>query len=145
MATVLDLLRRKDSVLHVLGPEASVLSAVRYMNAHRIGALLVTEGTRLVGIFTERDVLTRVAAEEKDLHATLVGDVMTREVLCCSLETDLEEVSQIMKQRRIRHLPIRGDDGKLQGVISIGDVNAFNVEIQQATIDGLSGYICGRS
>lgn len=145
MASVADILRRKDPALHAVAPATSVLAAVRYMNAHRIGALLVMEGARLLGIFTERDVLARVAAEEKDLHATTVAQVMTPDVICCTPDTELEELSQVMKQRRIRHLPVRGTAGEVRGMISMGDINAFNVGMQQATIEGLSGYICGRS
>jgi CBS domain-containing protein len=70
---------------------------------------------------------------------------MTSEVICCAPNDDLDEVSAIMSQRRIRHLPVCGGDGKLQGMISIGDLNAFNVSQQAAQIGFLSDYIYGRA
>jgi CBS domain-containing protein len=145
MPMAADILRQKQALVRTIAPGASVLAAIKHMNEHHVGALLVSEAAKLVGIFTERDVLTRVAAMEKDLQKTTVGEVMTTEVIVCRAETELDEISQLMKDRRIRHVPIQKQDGDILGMVSIGDINAYHVSRQQATIESLSDYICGRA
>lgn len=145
MPTVADILQQKGSTVHSTEPDASVLEAIHKMNQHKLGALVVMSQSRVVGMFTERDVLRRVVGEQRDPSQTKVGEVMTSEVICCPPETDLDEVSTIMVQRRVRHVPVCDDDGKLHGMISIGDVNAFHVSHQEATISYLSEYIYGRA
>jgi CBS domain-containing protein len=144
MATVHDVLSAKGKCLHTIDAGISVLDATQLMNAHKIGAVVVTEEGRVAGIFTERDVLARVVAEERSPAKTIVRDVMTREVICCEPDTDLDEVSAIMKNSRIRHLPVCGAGGRLLGLVSIGDVNAHYASNQAQTIHFLSDYIYGR-
>ena len=144
MATVRDILQKKGGQVHTIEPMASVLDATKYMNRHKIGALVVQAGDRIVGIFTERDVLMRVVADERNPSRTLVEEVMTSEIACCGLDTDFEEVSAVMKNRRIRHLPVVDADGRLQGLVSIGDLNAFDADGKETTIHFLSEYIHGR-
>ena len=145
MATAGDILSAKgNSIIHSIPASATVLEATLKMNEHKIGALVVMEEGRVAGIFTERDVLRRVVATQQQPQNLRVADVMTREVICCAPSTDLDEISAIMKTRRIRHLPIRADDGVLAGVISIGDVNAHYASNQEQTIHFLSEYIYGR-
>ena len=110
-----------------------------------MGALVVMEDGKVAGIFTERDVLRRVVAEERAPADLPVREVMTREVICCELETDLDEIASIMKQQRIRHIPVCGEGGKLLGMISIGDVNAHYASAQEQTIHFLNDYIYGRA
>ena len=145
MPTVQDILVNKASVVHCIEPGATVLDAIHKMNQHKLGALVVKSGDQVVGMFTERDVLRRVAGEMRNPAEVKVAQVMTSEVICCAPSDDLDEVSAIMSQRRIRHLPVCGGDGKLQGMISIGDLNAFNVSQQAAQIGFLSDYIYGRA
>jgi CBS domain-containing protein len=145
MPTVQDILVTKASVVHCIEPGATVLDAIHKMNQHKLGALVVKSGDQVVGMFTERDVLCRVAGEMRNPAEVKVAQVMTSEVICCAPNDDLDEVSAIMSQRRIRHLPVCGGDGKLQGMISIGDLNAFNVSQQAAQIGFLSDYIYGRA
>lgn len=144
MPTVSDVVRLRDRELITVCSSATVMEAVQVMNANHIGAVLVMDDVRVAGIFTERDVMTRVVIPEHCPHKLLVRDVMTSEVLCCRLSTDLDEIAALMQSQRIRHLPIVDDDGVPTGMISIGDVNAFNVRHKQATIENLSDYICGR-
>lgn len=145
MATVHDVLSAKGESLHTIDANSTVLEATRLMNQHKIGALVVTEEGRVAGMFTERDVLRRVVAEQVSPADLRVGNVMTREVICCEPDTDLDEISAIMKTRHIRHLPVCcRDDGKLMGLISIGDVNAHYASNQAQTIHFLSDYIYGR-
>ena len=144
MPTVRDVLADKASHLHSISPQASVLDAIHKMNQAGIGALVVMQNDQMVGMFTERDVLRRVVGEERNPAETVVAQVMTGAVICVEPDTDLDEVSEIMKQRRIRHLPVC-KAGKLLGMISIGDVNAVHASNQQAQIHYLNEYIYGRA
>jgi CBS domain-containing protein len=144
MPMVRDILTRKGSLVWSLGADASVLHAAQFMTEHRIGALIVLDGERIAGMFSERDVLQRVVAEGRDPAGTTVGDVMTVEVACCTPETSLEEARGAMKNRRIRHLPVVDGDDRLLGLISIGDLNAFQVADQEQTIFLLNEYLYGR-
>jgi CBS domain-containing protein len=144
MPTVQDILAVKGSMVHTIEPNTSVLAAVEYMNYHKIGALIVMQDAQVAGIFTERDVLRRIVGEQRDPRATVVAEVMTSDVMCVEPETDMDEVSQIMQQRKIRHLPVCAGGGRLRGMISMGDVNAFHASHQEAHIHFLSEYIYGR-
>src|SRR5690348_896325 len=106
MPTAREILSEKNADLVTVAPDVTVLDATRKMNQHRIGALIAMEGDRIAGIFTERDVLQRVIGEEGDPSSMLVGDVMTRDVVCARPETEIDELSEIMRSRRIRHVPI---------------------------------------
>ncbi|HVK17188.1 MAG TPA: CBS domain-containing protein [Fimbriiglobus sp.] len=126
-------------------PSATVLEAALAMNAHRIGALVVTDGDRVAGIVTERDVLVRVVAGRRDPSSIWVADVMTAEVVCGAPATTVEEARGVMRDRRIRHLPVAGGDGRLAGLVSIGDLNALAQADQERTIVPLHEYILGRA
>jgi len=145
MPSVTDILSTKGESLHTIESDASALEAIQKMNQHKIGALLVMRNRKLVGMFTERDVLRRVAGELKSPAEVTVSEVMTREVICCSPEMDVDEAGLIMKERRVRHLPVSDPDGKLYGMISIGDINACHVSQADATISFLNDYIYGRA
>src|SRR5262245_12448451 len=106
MATVSDILAGKGMHIVTVSAHASVYHAAIVMNEQRIGSLLVLEQGRLVGILTERDILTRIVADQRDANATTVADVMTRDVVCCRPHTDIEEARSVMKHRRVRHLPV---------------------------------------
>lgn len=143
MPTVQSILDRKGSFVATVDRTASVLQAAQLMNDKRIGAVVVVSGDRAVGIFTERDVMTRVVASRKEPEKTQVGDVMTSPMAICRRDTKLIECRTIMTQRRIRHLPVV-EDGKLYGLISSGDILANEVADQQATIEYLHEYLYGR-
>jgi CBS domain-containing protein len=145
MASVQDLITGKGSQVYWTTADASVLDAVSKMNQHKVGALVVMDGERMAGIFTERDVLKRVVGERRSPLETKVGDIMTRDVVCCGPQEEVDEVAAVMKNRRIRHVPVCGDDGKLAGMVSIGDINAYNASHQEATIQFLNDYIYGRA
>ena len=124
MATAKDILALKKSLeVFTVPPGASVRDACRLMRDCRIGAVLVSEGETLHGIFTERDVVNLVVAGGRDPTLTVVADVMTRKVIVVQSDRAVEEIETIMRQERVRHVPVV--DGKtLIGMISIGDVNA---------------------
>jgi CBS domain-containing protein len=144
MATVRDILAKKGPHVWSIGGEATVLQAAQFMTEHKIGALIVLDGEHIAGMFSERDILQRVVAEGRDPTRTTVGDVMTTEVACCTLDTPLEEARGAMKNRRIRHLPVVDGDERLLGVVSIGDLNAYQVADQEQTIFLLNEYLYGR-
>ena len=143
MPTVQDVLDAKGARVHTIAPQATVLEAIHKMNQQKIEALVVMQSEQVVGMFTERDVLRRVAGEERNPGSTTVAEVMTDKVVCVEPHTDLNSVSEIMKDRRIRHLPVC-DGGRLIGMVSIGDVNAEYATHQQAQIHYLNEYIYGR-
>ena len=144
MAIVRDILAKKGPKVWSIGGEDTVLAAARFMTEHKIGALPVLDGEHIVGMFSERDILQRVVAEGRDPTQTTVSDVMTVEVACCTPDTSLEEARGAMKNRRIRHLPVVDGDERLLGLISIGDLNAFQVAHQEQTIFLLNEYLYGR-
>jgi len=144
MAQVRELLERKGSHVLTVGPAASVLQAAILMNEHRVGSLVAVEDGRVVGMFTERDVLRRVVGERRDPETTQVGEVMTAAVVCCSPETSVDEIRGVMRDRRIRHLPVVDADGRLLGLVSIGDLNAQLQAAQEHTVFLLTEYIQGR-
>ncbi len=145
MATVKDILVNKGPLVHSVHPDTSVLNAAQFMNQNKIGALLVLGGDQIVGMFTERDILRRVVAEQRVPAETLVSEVMTSEVVCCTVQTELKEARSTMKNRRIRHLPVVDDDARLLGLISIGDLNAYETHDNEVTIHLQKEYIHGRS
>ena len=108
-------------MVHSVRPEVSVSECVRTMNEYRIGAMLVMEGEQLVGIFTERDCLTRVVGAGLDPHSTSVAQVMTKDPVCVPPQITLEEAMKIITQQRFRHLPVV-ENGKVLGVVSSGDL-----------------------
>lgn len=146
MSTVQDILNSKGSFVHAIEPTATVLEAIHKMNQHKLGALVVKVGDgHIVGIFTERDVLRRVIGQGREPSTTLVEEVMTSDVICCRPDTPVEDASAIMKNKRIRHLPVCDEDGTVRGLISIGDLNAYHASTQEAQIIFLNDYIYGRA
>ena len=142
MASVRDLLARKptDGTVVSIPATATVLEAVHLMDEQGVGGTVVTEGGRLTGIFTERDVMRRVVGERRDPATTLVGDVMSTPVLTVTPDTSIGEVRALITDRRLRHLPVVGERG-LMGLITIGDVLAWEVAEQQYTIQHLQDYV----
>ncbi len=141
MACVRDLLARKGGALVTVTGSTTVLDASTLMVERGIGGVVVLDDEgRLAGIFTARDVLRRVVAVRLDPAQTLVRDVMTAPVLTVAPETVLEECQTTMTERRIRHLPVVGPSG-LAGLVSSGDVLAYEVAERQATIQQLESYV----
>lgn len=136
------LLDRKGAVLHTVSPLATVAAVVTKMNRHHIGSVLVLEGDKLLGIFTERDVLRRVVGAGLNPEATAVTAVMTRQVLTVTPETTLDQAVMLFTEKRCRHLPVVAE-GELRGLISIGDVTRWLAEAHQAEAEQLKNYIAG--
>mgnify|MGYP000917587395 CR=1 FL=1 len=144
MPTVREILLRKGNQVFTISPQATILDAACVMNEHKIGCLLVLQNDEIAGILTERDLLERVVAQCRQPDRMFVHEAMTADVLYCRPHTDLDEVRSIMKDYRLRHLPVVDLQGTLHGMISIGDLNAWEVQTHEATITVLTEYIHGR-
>lgn len=143
MTTVAEILKTKaDSTVHSIAPTATVYEALRLMADKSIGALLVKEGDAIVGIVTERDYARKIALMGRTSMETLVRDVMTSSVLCVHSTQTSDECMQLMTGRRLRHLPVV-DNGKLVGMISIGDLVKDIISEQKFIIEQLEHYITG--
>jgi CBS domain-containing protein len=140
MATLRDILARKGGEVIAVRPSDTVLHAATLMNERGIGGLLVLNDGEPVGIFTERDVLRRIVARGLDPASTLVGDAMSAPVTIARPELTTEECAALMTERRLRHLPVREGD-RLTGVVTIGDILAFQVSEQQTTIAQMTSYL----
>jgi CBS domain-containing protein len=144
MSYVHDILVNKGRQVFSVGPDATVLEAALLMNEHRIGSLVVMEAGQVIGIVTERDILRRVVVNRLDPASTPLGTIMTTEVVCCEPGTTIDEARSVLKNRRIRHLPVCDDGRGLCGLISIGDLNAYHAHDREHTIHVLQEYISGR-
>jgi len=140
MPTVNEILAQKGGGVIALSPDDTVLTAAQLMSERNIGGIAVVSDGRLVGMFTERDVLRRVVARKLDPASTRLADVMTSPVLCCEPGASIDECAALMTARHVRHLPI-GNADRLTGMISIRDLLAYQVRDQQATIQHMQNYI----
>ena len=140
MPTAQDILAKKSGKVAIIAEEATVMEAARIMSDRRIGSLVVGRREKVVGIFTERDVLNRVVARHLDPLETIIKDVMTTPVACCQPTTKLTECRSVMTEKRIRHLPVVKDN-RLLGMISIGDIFALEQREQKLTIEYLHEYL----
>ncbi len=144
MSLVRDVLKNKDVKVWTIDCGATAMDATIRMNEHRIGAMVVMDGDKIAGIFTERDLLNRVVAAKKDPSATPIRDVMTSRLACCTLDTTVEECRTVMTSHKMRHLPVVEND-KLLGIISSGDILARKVVDHEETIRYLHEYMHGSS
>jgi CBS domain-containing protein len=146
METVLELLhaKRLQGVVAV-PPEATVRETTALMNEQGIGSVLVIRGRRLAGIFTERDVLRRIVGESRSPDHTLVGDVMTADVICCGQEMAVDEIAELMRSHRVRHVPVLDAVGDVVGVVSIGDINAHRFACCETALHQVEDYIHRRA
>lgn len=142
MPTVQAVLTRKGSQVVSIGAAESALAAATLMNERGIGGLVVLDDDQVVGMFTERDILRRVVAMQRDPATTVIRDVMTAPVAVCRRDTTLEECRAVMTEKRIRHLPVVDERG-VCGIVTIGDLMAHDVTDREATIQYLNEYIFG--
>jgi CBS domain-containing protein len=136
------LLTEKGAAIHSAPMSGTVQDAVQVMNRHKVGSVVIMDGDRLVGIFTERDVLYRVVAAGLLPTATPVTQVMTPNPKVISPETTVEEALTLISEKRCRHLPVI-DQGRMIGLISQGDITRWLVQAHQAQAQQLLDYITG--
>lgn len=142
MSALRDILDDKQRPVLYVGPEATAHDAVAKMCEHHIGALLVEENEEPIGIISERDIMTRLVLGHRDPTQTTVREIMTKDVLCIDPEYEPEEVMALMTEKRIRHLPVV-ENGKVIGVISIGDLVRWVSHNQDFEIRVMRDYVCG--
>jgi CBS domain-containing protein len=143
MKSVADILRSKaDHTVHHIGPEATVYDALRLMADKNIGALLIMEGDKVVGILTERDYARKIALSDRSSKQTAVREVMTANVMYVNPDQTNEECMALMTDHRLRHLPVMSG-GRLVGLLSIGDLVKDIISEQQFIIEQLQHYIQG--
>ena len=138
-----DILREKGTDIFTISPEAKVYEALEKMAEKDIGALLVFEGKRLVGLISERDYARKVILKNKFSKDTPVSDIMSRDVLTVEPYTDLETCMELITEHRVRHLPVVKDD-EVVGIVSIGDIVKGIIEHKEYIIDQLKKYIKGQ-
>lgn len=144
MTVVADILKAKgDAIVHSIGPNDSVFDALQRMADKGIGALLVMEDERIVGIVTERDYARKIALKGRTSALTQVCDVMTTSVMFVKPAQTSEECMALMTDNRVRHLPVIKDD-QLMGLISIGDLVKHIISEQKFVIEQLEQYISGQ-
>ncbi|CAN7552552.1 CBS domain-containing protein [Acidovorax sp. NB1] len=144
MTSVAKILQSKpDAIVHTIAPTALVFDALKLMADKGIGALLVTEGEAIVGIFTERDYARKIALMGRTSSVTQVRDVMTSAVRFVRPDQTSEQCMQIMSTGRMRHLPVVDANDKLVGMISIGDLVKDIISEQKFIIEQLEQYITG--
>ena len=143
MKTVAQILRTKGHEVLSISPEMSVFEALGLMAEKNVGALLVVEGGRLAGIFSERDYARKVILKGKSSKETLVREIMSSHVLYVRPEQTIEDCMALMTDKRVRHLPVL-DAERVVGVISIGDVVKDIISEQEFLIEQLQNYITGR-
>jgi CBS domain-containing protein len=141
MSTVAQILLSKPShAVHTVAPTATVREAIEQMAHRRIGALLIVEGERILGIFTERDYARKIEVRGRTSAGTPIRDVMTADVMFVTPATTTQECMALMTDKRLRHLPVL-DHGKLVGLVSIGDLVKEIISEQQFVIAQLESYI----
>jgi CBS domain-containing protein len=143
MITVKDILDQKGRTAWTIGPEAKVLEALELMAKKGVGALIVVEQDEIAGIMSERDYARKIMLMGRQSQDTPVRDIMTKEVYGVHDETTAEECMALMTDKHIRHLPVCRE-GRLAGVISIGDVVKAVITDQKIKIENLENYIMGK-
>jgi CBS domain-containing protein len=143
MASVSEILSEKGGAVIGIDGGSTVFDAVKAMVEANVGALLVTDGEEIAGIFTERDYLRRIAVEGRRSRDTLVREVMSSPLIYVTPETSVDESMALMSDRRIRHAPVMDGDA-LVGMISIGDLVEFTSKRQGFQIQYLTDYISAR-
>jgi CBS domain-containing protein len=142
MIPVKTLLESKPHDLWTIGPQASVYEALELLSAKDVGAVIVVDGERVVGLFSERDYARKVILKGKSSKGTKVEELMSRDVLYVRPEQTVNDCMALMSAKRVRHLPVM-EKGKLLGIVTIGDVVKAIIDQQGVIISGLENYITG--
>ena len=140
--TVSALLHLKGSDIWSVPPETTVYEAIKLMADKNIGAVLVLSGGKLSGVFTERDYTRKVILQGKTSKETRVREICSAEVISVGLHHSIEDCMKLMTEHRVRHLPVV-EEGKVVGLVSIGDLVNWIISTQSAQIDQMAQYISG--
>lgn len=142
MKRVRDILELKGRQVWSVEPEVTVFDALKLMAEKEIGALTVMDGEKLIGIVSERDYARKVILLGRSSPTTAVKEIMTQRVVCTHLEQPIEECMALVTEKRVRHLPVI-EEGKIVGLISIGDLVKSIIADQKFIIEQLERYITG--
>jgi CBS domain-containing protein len=142
VGNVEEILKRKGNAVYSVAPTATVFDAIKRLAEVNIGALLVMEEGKLLGVFSERDYTRKVALQGRDSRVTPVKDIITNRLFTVSPSTTVSECLRLMVDNRIRHLPVV-QEGQVIGVVSIGDLVNWIISSQSAAIEQLQSYIAG--
>src|SRR6476661_1881895 len=137
-----EILSLKGTQVWTVSPDTMVFDAIQLMSDRNIGALLVTEGNRLVGILTERDYTRKVALKGKSSKQTAVKEILSGDIIHVTPDHTVEDCMRLMTENRVRHLPVL-ESGRIVGVVSIGDLVNWIITAQTSTINQLQTYISG--
>jgi CBS domain-containing protein len=140
MRTVSELLSKRNDQIWSVGPQSSVFDALQVLADHDVGALMVLDKGKLVGVFSERDYTRKIALAGRSSKDTLVADIMTRQVLTVTGQTRTRDCMALMSQKKIRHLPVMDGDTPV-GMISIRDIMDDIISDHELTISQLQSYI----
>jgi CBS domain-containing protein len=140
MKPVSELLKKRDGTLWHVRPDESVFAALELLAHYEVGALMVMDGGRLVGVFSERDYTRKIALQGRNSRATTVAEIMTRQVVSVAPRTGTRTCMALMSEKKIRHLPVV-DGGTVLGMISIRDILDDIIADHEATIAQLESYI----
>ncbi|MBA2411651.1 MAG: CBS domain-containing protein [Burkholderiaceae bacterium] len=140
--TIDAILNQKSGEIWSISPDATVYDAIAMMAEKNIGALVVVQEEQLVGILSERDYTRKVMLRGKRSRETFVKEIMSTQLTTVDSKESVDDCLRFMTDKRVRHLPVV-DDGKLRGVISIGDLVKHVISVQSATLDHLERYISG--
>ena len=142
MTTIAQLLNAKGNQIWSVEPKATIFEALEIMSEKEIGALLVMEDGKLMGIFSERDYARKVILKGKSSKETPVGELMTKKVFYMNPQKTINDCMAMMTAKRIRHVPVI-EDNQVMGIVTIGDVVNQIISEQEVTINHLENYITG--
>ena len=140
MRTVGELLAKHDGTLRFVAPDSTVYAAVEKLAEFSVGALLVMDHNKLVGVFSERDYTRKITLQGRNSKETTVAEIMTSNVITVGCNTPTRECMVLMREKKFRHLPVMEGD-KVQGMISIRDIMNDIIEDHEGTIEELNKYI----
>ena len=141
MKTLEQILQLKGRDVLVTSPDSTVYDSLALLAQHEVGALVVVDNNRPVGLFSERDYARKVILKSLSSHDVLVRAIMASPVICVDTSLTVDKAMGIMTERRVRHLPVLDDNAQLTGIVSIGDLVKDIIAEQQYTIDQLQHYI----
>jgi len=141
-ATILEILKLKGNQVWTVSPQTTVFEAIQLMAEKNVGALLVTEGSKLVGIISERDYTRKVVLKGKASRDTAVREILSGQVIQVTPDQTVEDGLRLMTDHRVRHLPVL-DGERILGIVSIGDLVNWVISAQNSAIRQLETYITG--
>ena len=142
MSTVRNLLQKKGNAVFSVTPDSSVYDALEYLEEKNLGCLVVLENETLIGVFTERDYARKVILKGRSSKETFIRDIMSSKPIFVDCDTSIDDCMELMTDKFIRHLPVL-ENGKMVGLVSIGDIVKYIIDEKNFIIENLEHYITG--